>query len=43
MSAKLNASGQVELERPLCKYPEYPRYNGAGDQAAAESYTCTTP
>jgi feruloyl esterase len=43
VSAKLDASSKVELERPLCQYPKYPRYNGAGDEAAAASYTCTNP
>jgi feruloyl esterase len=26
--------------RPLCEYPRWPRYNGAGDQNVAASYTC---
>jgi feruloyl esterase len=28
---------------PVCRHPQYPRYNGAGDVNAAASYTCTTP
>lgn len=43
VSAKLDASGKALLERPLCKYPMYPRYNGSGDQASASSYTCANP
>jgi feruloyl esterase len=28
------------LSRPLCTYPMYPSYNGAGDLNAAASFTC---
>jgi len=28
---------------PVCRHPQYPRYNGAGDVNVAASYTCTTP
>jgi feruloyl esterase len=37
---KYDMSGSVTLERPLCRYPSYPHYNGTGDQNAASSYTC---
>jgi feruloyl esterase len=26
--------------RPLCEYPSWPRYNGAGDVNSAASYAC---
>jgi len=29
--------------RPLCDYPKWPRYNGAGDINAAASFTCVNP
>jgi feruloyl esterase len=29
------------LSRPLCRYPAYPRYSGAGDIHLAENYSCT--
>ncbi|MCP5144759.1 MAG: tannase/feruloyl esterase family alpha/beta hydrolase [Gammaproteobacteria bacterium] len=29
-------------ERPLCAYPAWPRYNGAGDTSSSESFTCVT-
>lgn len=29
-------------KRPLCEYPTWPRYRGAGDVNAAESYGCST-
>jgi hypothetical protein len=29
--------------RPLCDYPKWPRYNGAGDVNAAASFTCVKP
>jgi hypothetical protein len=33
----------VERSKPLCRYPGYPRYKGAGDADKAESYECTAP
>jgi len=40
-------SGATTFTRPLCQYPQYPRYTGpANDAAAAKlatSYTCTSP
>ena len=29
--------------RPLCEYPAYPKYAGAGDPNAAASFTCVIP
>ena len=29
--------------KPLCLYPEYPRYKGEGDPDKMESYACTLP
>lgn len=29
--------------RPLCRYPAYPRYDGAGDPRLAASFTCVAP
>lgn len=26
--------------RPLCPYPRYPKYNGAGDQESAAGFSC---
>jgi feruloyl esterase len=31
------------LSRPLCPYPEYPHYNGAGDMSDAASFSCRVP
>jgi feruloyl esterase len=28
------------LSRPLCPYPQLPRYKGAGDPSAAASFEC---
>jgi pimeloyl-ACP methyl ester carboxylesterase len=44
---KRDATGALSFTRPLCQYPQYPRYTGpANDAAAAKlaaSYTCTAP
>jgi feruloyl esterase len=44
---KLDANGAVILTVPLCQYPQYPRYIGPANDAAAaklaSSYTCTSP
>jgi len=37
------ATGAVQLTRPLCVHPAYPRYKGRGDVNAASSFVCTTP
>jgi pimeloyl-ACP methyl ester carboxylesterase len=33
----------VRSSLPMCRYPQYPRYNGQGDPKQASSYTCTKP
>jgi len=44
---KLDASGAETFARPLCQYPQYPRYTGSANDAAAAkvaaNYTCTSP
>jgi D-galactonate transporter len=34
--------GSPGRQRPLCEYPSWPRYRGAGDINAASSFSCTT-
>lgn len=41
--SKLDVLGKVAFTRPLCRYPQYPRYKGTGDLLAAASYTCADP
>lgn len=36
-----DAPFRVTASRPMCLYPEYPRYKGQGDPTAASSFTCT--
>jgi hypothetical protein len=47
VAEKRDTAGAVQFSRPLCQYPQYPRYTGpAGDANAAKlaaSYTCTAP
>jgi feruloyl esterase len=42
---RLATTGSVLLSRPLCRYPQYPRYNGPANDPAAEAlaanYFCT--
>jgi hypothetical protein len=38
-----DSAGVPGRTRPLCSYPAYPRYVGAGDIDAAGSFTCTAP
>ncbi len=46
-ASKIGADGSAAFTRPLCQYPQYPRYTGpANDVNAAKlasNYTCTTP
>jgi pimeloyl-ACP methyl ester carboxylesterase len=36
-----DAPFRVTASRPMCRYPEYPRYKGQGDPTAASSFVCT--
>lgn len=40
-ASNLDASGKVTMTRPLCAYPTWPQYKGAGDVNSASSFTCT--
>lgn len=44
---KLDTAGAVSSTLPLCQHPQYPRYTGPANDAAAArlaaNYTCTTP
>ncbi|MDR6520937.1 tannase/feruloyl esterase family alpha/beta hydrolase [Variovorax atrisoli] len=35
-------SGTTTRSMPVCQYPQYPKYSGAGDVNAATSYSCTS-
>ncbi|WGS54143.1 tannase/feruloyl esterase family alpha/beta hydrolase [Paraburkholderia sp. D15] len=37
-----DTAGVPGRTRPLCEYPTFPRYNGAGDVNAASSFTCAS-
>ncbi|MFS2204107.1 tannase/feruloyl esterase family alpha/beta hydrolase [Variovorax sp. Varisp36] len=39
----LAAPGTKAMQRPLCKYPQYAKYNGSGDPDAESSFICTAP
>jgi feruloyl esterase len=47
IAEKLTTRGAFVLSRPLCRYPEYPRYTGPANDAAAAAlashYACTVP
>lgn len=47
LSATKLAQGTVQASRPLCRFPQYPRYTGPANDAAAAAlaanYSCTTP
>ena len=38
-----DTAGVPGRTRPLCEYPGYPRYKGAGEVNAASSYSCAQP
>ncbi|WP_431121201.1 tannase/feruloyl esterase family alpha/beta hydrolase [Variovorax paradoxus] len=46
VAEKRDAQGAVVLSRPLCQYPQYPRYTGPANDAAASksaaNYTCSS-
>jgi feruloyl esterase len=35
-------NGVTDLSRPICPYPELPRYKGVGDPTKASSFACVT-
>lgn len=37
------STGSVLRTLPVCRHPQYPRYNGTGDVNSAASFSCTTP
>jgi feruloyl esterase len=34
---------QTSLTRPICSYPQYPKYKGTGNLKEASNWTCTAP
>jgi feruloyl esterase len=46
VAQKRDTDGSVLLSRPLCQYPQYPRYTGPANDAAASrlaaNYACTS-
>ncbi len=46
-ASRFAVDGKVELSRPLCPYPQYPRYTGPANDAQAgklaANYACTQP
>jgi len=34
------AQSSITMQRPLCPYPQFPRYNGTGDPTVPQSYKC---
>ena len=43
ITATKQADGRTVMSRPLCAYPSYPRYKGAGPMGEAASFTCASP
>lgn len=46
-AAQVSPAGTTNFSRPLCAYPQYPRYTGPANDAnaakQASNYTCTSP
>jgi feruloyl esterase len=47
LTATKVVNGVIQASQPLCRYPQYPRYTGPANDAAAAAlaanYTCTAP
>jgi len=43
VGARHDAVGNLLFTRPVCEYPGYPRYDGAGDPRDAANFRCVTP
>jgi hypothetical protein len=42
IASKLNAAGAVTFTRPLCPFPQWPKYTG-GNSSSVSSFTCARP
>ncbi len=42
-ATKYGAAGKVAMTRPICPYPQAPKYNGSGDPNDAASFACAAP
>ena len=42
-AAMLGTNRESGLKRPICAYPEYAKYKGAGDLQDAANWVCTKP
>jgi len=40
---KGDAPAEAPMTRPLCRYPEWPRFRGSGDGRAAADFECVAP
>ena len=43
LATKRGASGEIEMQRPLCAYPAVATYDGSGDPKREESFECVVP
>jgi feruloyl esterase len=39
----LATKANAPISRPLCPYPQLPRYKGTGDTNDAANYSCAAP
>jgi len=39
----MGSNPRAGLERPLCPYPEFAEYDGSGDLADKENWSCAAP
>ena len=40
IAQKRDPSGNITMQRPICPYPQQPRYSGSGDASNAASFVC---
>jgi hypothetical protein len=43
LTATAVRAGATVASKPICRYPNYPAYNGSGDLHDASSYSCAAP
>jgi feruloyl esterase len=43
VGSRNDAVGTLLFARPVCEFPKYPRYDGAGDPSDVSSFRCVTP
>ena len=43
VASRVNINNQVDMTRPVCRYPQVPKYRGVGSTNDASNFNCQMP